>query len=608
MKGSKTVQAWYGTQAEKFEQALGDPLDPANLFSFKRSIELDECEEFPEALCTLVEEWGLQDYYVPVQYGGKLSRIDELLALLRVLSRRDLSVTIAHAKTLLGSIPVWIAGTEEQRLDLARRIFKREYVALALTEEAHGGDLAASECTARKLHDQYLLSGTKWLVNNATRSTVLCLLARTRLRSGPLGTSLLYVEKDKLDAQAFYHLPKIKTHGIRGIDISGIHFDHAVVPAHALIGKEYYGLDPVFKTFQITRTLCAVLSLGAADTALRLALSFALQRRVYGDAVFAIPAARETLVGAFTDLLICDCMTLLAARALHTLPGQMSLWSSVTKYFVPTCLEILVRDTATILGARYYLRAHYGYGMFQKIMRDIAIVNLFDGSSQVNLNLIASQLGRIAQHPETFDETDTTGVLSSLELTCSLQQTLPEFSTEKLTMINRGHDYLHTGLLLAAKQCDLQIGFDDISASFKADLKLLVQRFAQERQIVDQAVRELAARQEDIHTSPEGFALARRHCILHAASACYYMWLFNRSSLDDDFASGAWLVLCLIRLFKQLFPTENPVSPGAYSERVTATLLRLFQENRMFGITPIQLAMTQPVLTFSSVSSPPEDA
>lgn len=593
MKDIEMLDMSYYTVAENLERELGDPMDASVPFSFKQSVELDEREEFPATLCTLLEEWGLQDYYVPVQYGGKLRNFAESFTLVRTIARRDLSVAIAHGKTFLGSAPVWIAGTTEQRADLARRILNREYIALALTEEAHGGDLAASECTARKIHNQYLLFGPKWLVNNATRSTALCLLAKTHARGGPLGVSLFYVEKNKLDPKSFHHLPKIKTHGVKNIDISGIAFENATLAEHALIGKEHHGLEPIFKTFQITRPLCSALSLGAADTALRLALNFALKRRLYDDTVFALPAAREVLVGAFADLLICDCMALFVSRALHEAPQQMSLWSSVTKYFVPTTIENMVRDTATILGARYYLRDHYAFGMFQKVVRDVALISLFDGSTRVNLSLIAGQLGQVAHYEEMAGTPSVADVMSQLKRICFLQQALPEFDLDKLALTNRGRDDLRFGLLCAAEQFDVQSDSGIESPSVEADIRLLLRRFAQERNILDQAVRDLVAKQGDIHVSVEGFELAAIHCILHAASACYHMWLFNKSTLEEGLASGDWLVLCLIKLLKLLYPREELVSPLRYSERVAQTLLQLLQRNRMFGMVPIQFASSQ---------------
>lgn len=597
MKAFEAVEDRFYAQAEQLELALGDPMNPTVPFSFQRSVELDEQEAFPGEFCRLLETWGLQDYYIPAQLGGKLQRFDEVFALLRVVARRDLSVAIAHSKTFLGSAPVWIAGTPAQQNTLARAIREGAYIALALTEEEHGSDLASSECLARKIHGRYVVSGTKWLINNATRSTALCLLARTHVRGKSLGVSLLLVEKNKLDPEAFHHLPKIKTHGIRGIDLSGIRFENASVAEDALIGKEHHGLEPLFKTFQITRPMCSALSLGAADTALRLTLRFSLQRRLYGDTVFAIPAARDLHVEAFSDILISDCVSLVAARALHIAPEQMSLWSSVTKYFVPTLLENAVHTLATTLGARYYLREHYACGFFQKIVRDIAIVGLFDGSTRVNLSMIAGQLGQIARHAQDLEAAQGKDTFVRLESLCTLEEALPEFQTERLVLSNHGLDDLQIGLLLAGES---SWGEAEMQA-VKEPIATLMQRFARERRIVDQEVCDLVAGQGDMHFSTAAFNLAIRHCVLHAASACYYVWLFNRTTLNNELAPDDWLVLCLSRLLKILFPGETLLSPAPYVERAARALEHYLQEDRLFSLMPVHLAPSQPDLLSPSL-------
>src|SRR5215510_2563606 len=284
---------------ESLEKYLGDPLDVSNTVSFKTAIELDEAEQYPEEACRLLEEWGLHNFYVPVDCGGRLESVEELLTLVKAVTRRDFTVAVAHVKSLLGAVSVWFGGNERQRADVAELIKSRAQMSLALTERDHGGDVLSSQVEAIKVDGGYLLSGEKWLINNATRSAALTVFARTNPSGGPRGFSLFLVEKKLLDPGSFQYLPKIKTHGIRGADISGIRFDKAFIPDEALISREGAGLELVLKGFQLTRTIVPALSLGAADTALRTTLKFALSRKLYGDAVFEIPHARKLLVDAF---------------------------------------------------------------------------------------------------------------------------------------------------------------------------------------------------------------------------------------------------------------------------------------------------------------------
>src|SRR5262245_18578883 len=118
MLGSDFELAQYA-RAEELELRLGDPLEDGNVFSFAKSIELDERDEYPEEACDLLNEWGFHHYYIPQEYGGKLKSYEELISLIRVIARRDLTVAVAHVKTFLGAAPVWVAGASEQKRDLA---------------------------------------------------------------------------------------------------------------------------------------------------------------------------------------------------------------------------------------------------------------------------------------------------------------------------------------------------------------------------------------------------------------------------------------------------------------------------------------------------------
>src|SRR5205085_5832328 len=155
-----------------------------------RSADLDERDEYPQDACRALDDWGLYDYYIPRACGGRLATYPEVLGLLRAVSRRDLTVAIAHSGTFLGAVAVWLAGTPEQRCWLAALIRAGGRVALALTERDHGSDLLGNDVRATRSGESYALSGEKWLIGNATRSAAITLFARTDPDGGPRGFSL----------------------------------------------------------------------------------------------------------------------------------------------------------------------------------------------------------------------------------------------------------------------------------------------------------------------------------------------------------------------------------------------------------------------------------
>jgi alkylation response protein AidB-like acyl-CoA dehydrogenase len=491
---------------------------------------------------------------------------------------------VAHAKTYLGCVGIWLGGNERQKQRLARIVDAGGQVALALTEREHGSDLLSGDVSATKVPEGYLLSGEKWLINNATRCAALTLFARTDPRGGPRGFSLFLLEKAELSPSRFAVSPKIKTLGVRGADISGIRFDNCFVPDHAMIGSPGDALETVLKGFQATRTLIPAISLGAADTALRSTLRFALNRRLYDGTVFSIPEARRTLVDGFTQILVCECVGLAAARALQAAPGRMSIWSAVTKYFVPVRIEQVIKELATVMGARHFLRHDHEWGIFQKHLRDSALAGLFDGSTVINLNAIVQQLKQIWGTPGRGHFGDEAAVQ---EKVFRLDASLPDFDPSLLELTNRGRDEI-TQPLAGFPLPELE-SLRSVDPETFSELVDLCREFAGEAERQRRGVLSLGRTVGKSGASREMFELARRHCVLHAAASSVWMWIHNRDILGGFFASGEWLVLGLDRLLTLLQPWRFAYFESHY-DTVGEHLLRLHREDRLFSILELQLA------------------
>ena len=333
---------------------------------------------------------------MPSGLGGTLTSFESFLWLVRCLARRDLTVAVAHAKTFLGAASVWVAGDHTQASRLGRQVMAGARVCWALSEPGHGADLLASEVTARRGGTGYLVTGRKWPVNNATLGSHACVLARTSEVGGPRGFSLFLADKSELDPGSYLYLPKSRTHGIRGADISGIEFIRARLAEDALVGEAGAGLETVLRALQVTRTMCAALSLGAGEHALRLATEFAATRIIQGRPLIDRPWVRAILARSAALLLTAEAVTTVASRAVHELTGEMSVISAVAKALVPSLIDGMIDELAELLGARSFLDCVYADGAFQKIQRDHRIVAIFDGSTAVNRFALIGQFPRLA--------------------------------------------------------------------------------------------------------------------------------------------------------------------------------------------------------------------
>ncbi|GGT22158.1 acyl-CoA dehydrogenase family protein [Streptomyces chromofuscus] len=566
--------------AEEFDRFLGDPDDPGEVFSYARCAELDDKEEFPAEICRRFEEWGLPDHYVPVEHGGRLRDYEHVLQLVRAVARRDLTCAVGHGKTYLGGVCVWVAGSAEQGARLGADIMAGVPVSLGLTERAHGSDLLAGDVhvgAGPSDADHWLVTGEKWLINNATRGSVLSLLTRTRPDGGPRGFSVLLVDKRELDEVTYRHLPKVRTHGIRGADISGIAFDGARVPRGALVGAEGAGLEIVLKALQLTRTMCAALSLGAGDHGLLLGLDFAERRELYGRRLVDLPQARQVLTGAAADVLLHEAVALVAARAVQAQTAELGIVSAVTKYLLPTGTDEVLADLTGLLGARAFLKGVHAEGRFQKLQRDHRIVGLFDGNTLVNLNSLVNQFRTLVRGFRRG-----TGDTAGAGTACDLAAPLPPLDPSKLSLVARHGSGLMAGLAASV---------EDVTRRAERNPALGP---------VAEAARRLLAVTTVVHTEmeeyqgvltevpPAAFEVARRYTLCWAGAACLGLWTRSAGHFRDDAATGPlwrdglWLHTALDRLLVRL---GEPAAAGRETHDELLGALRAARSSgRLFSL------------------------
>ena len=174
---------------------------------------------------------------------------------------------------------------------------------------------------------------------------------------------------------------------------------------------------------------------------MRLAYGFAQERRLYGGPITELPLVRARLAGAYRRLRLADALALYGTRALSLLPEQMSLLSAALKIAIPRLAMDVVRECATVLGARHYLRTG-PFAPFQKILRDAPLIALFDGSAEVNASIIAGQLERVAR--ARGDERTKRGdeAFDLVSRAARLADAIPPMPWGALKTSNRGRDDL----------------------------------------------------------------------------------------------------------------------------------------------------------------------
>ena len=573
------------------EDYLGDPDDPSSPMPFRRILELDEQELYPYEFVDLLQRWGLYDWVVPAENGGKAVNVEEGFNLYRLVARRDPTTATAMVLTSLSYMPVWVAGNPEQRQHLADVAMRGGKMAWALSERRHGSDLLANELSARRTDDGWVLDGEKWTIGNATVADVVMVFARTSEKGGPGGYSIFALEKKDIDRSRFHEFRDEPLHGLRGLDMSGFRLDGCLLPESALLGRVGQGLEIALKSSQLARVAINIIAMSCVDTALRTTLDFAVDREIFGGTVTDIPYSRRQLAESFADLLIADAVSGGAVRSLQLAPAQTSTWSSLAKYFIPTLLQATVNQLSVVLGARFFLRDHPRHGVFQKMLRDLPVSNFADGNTVVNLKNIVLQLERLLTTARDATPEQSAEAAARITPLFDPAHPMPPYIPSEQQLFSRGVD--DTVLSLPAAVAELRRRASDAEGR---DAQWLA-RAADTAATLAGEVNRLAAEHaklaadlgRDLAQSAELFDLAKQYCAVAAASCCVQLHLHGTSAMAPGPRSPAVLLLCLERLLQRFQPTVR-VTDAADTDVVAGILLDAHREGRLFSFRGFPLA------------------
>ncbi|MET9734665.1 acyl-CoA dehydrogenase family protein [Streptomyces sp. NPDC006458] len=577
--------------ATRLEEYLGDPHDSGSRMPFAQILDHDVRGEYPYQFVSLLRRWDLHMHCLPAEYGGLAGNVETGITLMRLVARRDPSTAVGLALNSLGFMPAWVLGTREQNTALIADMKRGSSVSWGLSERVHGSDLVANEVNAEKVEGGYLLTGEKWPIGNATVADKMVVFARTGKRPGPAAYSLFVLDKWKADADTVEDMPFEELYGVRALDLSGVRMKGAFVPDSAMIGHEGQGLEIALKTSQTARVVLMHLALAAVDTSLRLAMDFAERRVLLGDAIADVPYTRRQLTEAFADLMVADAVVLGAARALQAAPEQISIWSSVVKYLVPTMLQKTLSQLTVVLGARTFLRDHPHYGMHQKMVRDILITDIADGNTVVNLRNLGHQLAGLLANANAPGPAAAEAAAERAATLFGMDRELPVYAPVKQELFSRGLD---DAVLAAPDGLRRLRALAEEAKGTERDRLLRAADVAEELldragPMAERAAALKTALGKDYAQSPELFELAKEYCLLHAAAACVLTYVHSHDAVEDPLPSGALLLLQLERLRKQIFPHES-VTDQAVVDEVMQVLRHFHQENRLFSYWQIPLA------------------
>ncbi|MBZ4664818.1 acyl-CoA dehydrogenase [Mahella sp.] len=348
--------------------------------------ELDEKEEFPYEIMKILAESDLFGVYIPEEYGGLGGGITEQCLVIEELSRACAGVAVSYAASGLGCTPILLFGTEEQKQKYVPDIAAgKKLAAFALTEANAGSDVSGIQTMAVKDGDYYILNGTKQWITNGGEADVYVVLAVTNRSKGSRGFSAFIVEKD---TPGLSFGKKEKKLGIRASATREVIFTDCRIPKENILGKEGMGFIVAMKNFDRTRPGIGAQAVGIAQGALDYAASYAHQRYQFGQPISSFQAIQHMLADMATQTEAARALVYATARMIDAGAKDFSKESSMAKVFASDVAMKVTTDAVQILGGYGYMRDY----PVEKMMRDAKITQIYEGTNQIQRNIIALEL------------------------------------------------------------------------------------------------------------------------------------------------------------------------------------------------------------------------
>jgi acyl-CoA dehydrogenase len=360
--------------------------------------EYDRDATWPQEIIRKAWEVGLMNSQLPERYGGSgASYLDG------VLIGEELAWGCAAIATTLGinelaAAPVLLGGSEKiKSVYLGMLAEEPKLASFCLTEPEAGSDVSALRTTAVRRGDKYVINGSKVFISNGGYADWYTVYAKTDKDAGHRGISAFLVPRDDT-VTVDKHEDKM---GLRASNTAAISFNATEVPAENLLGEENHGFKLAMMTLDRSRPGVAAMATGIARAAFEFATEYSKQRVQFGAPIAMHQAIQFMLADMATDI---EAARLLAWQSAVLLDQgeRNTLQSSHAKRFAADAAMRVATDAVQIYGGYGFIKDY----PVEKLMRDAKIMQLYEGTSQIQRLVIAREilLPRAVEQPPVARE------------------------------------------------------------------------------------------------------------------------------------------------------------------------------------------------------------
>jgi alkylation response protein AidB-like acyl-CoA dehydrogenase len=351
-----------------------------------RAAEIDAKGEFPWDMKELLADQGILGMPFPEEYGGLASSELSVLMVIEELARACATTSLILCVQQLGSLPILLAGTDEQKQRFIPKLASGEWLAAyGLTEPGSGSDAGAMRTRAEKRGDVYILNGMKHFITNAGIAHINTIFAVTQRGKGTRGISAFVVEGDRPG----FKLGKVENKmGIRGSQTGELVLEDCEIPAANLLGKEGDGFKIALATLDRTRPGIAAQALGIAQGALDEAVKFAKQRVQFGKPIIENQGIQFMLADMDIQVEATRRLVYHVGELIDQEAPHFGREAAIAKTFASDAAISVTNDAIQVLGGYGYMKEFPA----ERMMRDAKVTQIYEGTNQIQRMVIARAL------------------------------------------------------------------------------------------------------------------------------------------------------------------------------------------------------------------------
>ncbi|HEV8112487.1 MAG TPA: acyl-CoA dehydrogenase family protein [Planctomycetota bacterium] len=358
----------------------------------------DKAQEYNWDAARAVAAAGLFRTFIPKEYGGHGAGLLALARVTEELARADSGFGVAYAVNALGSFPILVGGTEEQKQRWLPSIARGEkMVAFCLSEKFAGSDAGGLSVRATEDGDDYVICGEKKWTTNGGVADIYSVFAVTDPTSKSRRISAIVVEK----GTPGFTIRKVEDKmGIRCVPVVETHFDHVRVPKANLIGgRPGSGFKHAMATLDLARPGVAAQAVGAAQGALDLAVVYANRRQQFGVPISNHQMVQKMLADMAMKTEAARWLVYASAALAESGGAKTTRTAAMAKCFATDTAMEVATDAVQIFG---------GYGFMEdypiaKFFRDAKILQIYEGTNQIQRIVIARNLIKEASELEHLE-------------------------------------------------------------------------------------------------------------------------------------------------------------------------------------------------------------